>query len=138
MVTLKAVHEALGANPRFAMVSVACDSNLARSREYVENLHMDWEQAYERGLWMNLAKSYSVRSLPACFLISPDGHVRAKNVAGHEPEAGRDPVSGRRQAVPHRSKRPAPAISGNTVRTFRRTTASPAAAGRRGAVDKGL
>ena len=84
MVTLKAVHEALGANPRFAMVSVACDSNLARSREYVENLHLDWEQAYERGLWMNLAKSYSVRSLPACFLISPDGHVLAKIVRGDD------------------------------------------------------
>jgi len=84
MAILKTIHEEFRTNPRFAMVSVACDSSSSRPRDYVENLGLDWEQAYVNGLWSELAKSYAVRSLPTSFLIAPNGHVLARNLPGDE------------------------------------------------------
>lgn len=81
---LEEIHGAYGEDDRFVMVSVSCDYELAAARHYLEQNGLPWQQVHVPGTGVGAPKQYSVRSLPAVFLIAPDGTVLAKNLQGTE------------------------------------------------------
>ncbi len=84
MPNLKRIHGQFGADPRFVLVSIACDNSISAARDYAEKNGLAWRQAHIPGIGNSIAKAYTIRSLPATFLIAPDGHVLAKNQRGDE------------------------------------------------------
>lgn len=84
---LREIHEQHGGNPRFAMISLACDQQAAPPRRYVEENSLAWTHAHAgvaRTAIGNVAPKYTVRSLPGTFLIGPDGRVLAKDLHGED------------------------------------------------------
>lgn len=90
MVQLRKVHQEFGKDDRFELVGLSCDNDAAAARHYVESSGLAWVQAYVGGTVGHVATAYTVRSLPATFLIAPDGRVLAKNLHG---DALRDAVA---------------------------------------------
>jgi beta-lactamase regulating signal transducer with metallopeptidase domain/thiol-disulfide isomerase/thioredoxin len=81
---LKKIHEAFGSDSRFVMLSLSCDNELAAPRDYVNRNDLPWQQLHVPGTSTGPASQYTVRSLPATFLIAPNGNVLAKNLHGDE------------------------------------------------------
>ncbi len=82
MPTLKEIQKKHGDNPRFALVSISCDNETAAPREYVEENGLSWTQTHVPGTYAKVAMEYTVKSIPATFLIGPNGKVLAKNRRG--------------------------------------------------------
>lgn len=80
MPAFKQLHAKFGENPKFAMVSLSCDSGIEVARNYVTKNSLDWKHAHVLGTSASAPRDYTVRSLPATFLIAPDGTVLAKNL----------------------------------------------------------
>ena len=82
--TVKEMHERFGDNPRFAIISLSCDNKASAPKRYVEEHDVPWAHVHVSGTQAKAPRDYTVRSLPATFLIAPDGRVLAKNLAGQE------------------------------------------------------
>jgi beta-lactamase regulating signal transducer with metallopeptidase domain/thiol-disulfide isomerase/thioredoxin len=83
MPNLKAVHDAFGNDPRFAMVSLSVDEKPDAPRQFAMNQGLNWPQVF-LGDWSltNVPNAWAVHGIPAVFLISPDGKILADNLRG--------------------------------------------------------
>jgi beta-lactamase regulating signal transducer with metallopeptidase domain/thiol-disulfide isomerase/thioredoxin/uncharacterized GH25 family protein len=81
---LQELHRQFGGDQRFALLSLACDQNAEPARRYVQGNGLDWLHAHVGASSSGVAAKYTVRTLPATFLIGPDGRVLAKNVRGED------------------------------------------------------
>ncbi len=84
MPTFQKLQAQFGDDPRFALVSLSCDNSPGPAREYVESTSLAWQHAHVSGTVSTTCRDYTVRSLPATFLIAPDGKVLAKNLRGDD------------------------------------------------------
>ncbi len=81
--SLKAVHEALGANPRVVMVALSLDENPEAARSMVKAEKLSWLQGY-LGPDSPVAEAYGATAIPATFLIGPDGRVISRDLRGEQ------------------------------------------------------
>lgn len=78
---LKSVAGAFGSHPRFAMVGVAVDDSPAAVRQCVQVQGITWASTQLKGRDKATATgAWGVDSLPAIFLIGPEGNISARNV----------------------------------------------------------
>jgi thiol-disulfide isomerase/thioredoxin len=84
MPALKDIQKTFGTDPRFALISLACDQKDEAARQYIRENGLMWTHGFAGELSMGVGLSYKVRSIPATFLIGPDGRILAKNLRGDE------------------------------------------------------
>jgi beta-lactamase regulating signal transducer with metallopeptidase domain/thiol-disulfide isomerase/thioredoxin/DNA-binding beta-propeller fold protein YncE len=82
--TLKEIEQRSGDNPQFALLSISCDNEAEAAKSFVEEHGLAWQHVNVGGTASRIPKDYTVRTLPATFLIGPDGRVIAKNLRGEE------------------------------------------------------
>jgi thiol-disulfide isomerase/thioredoxin len=80
---LKAAFNDHGGDPRFVMIGLSLDADVAEPKKYAENNETKWMQGH-LGDWSNspVPALYGFKGIPATFLIGPDGKVIAKNLRG--------------------------------------------------------
>ena len=83
---LEAVRKAFGADPRFAMVSLSLDETPADASSFVKSQKMAWNQVC-LGADSPIASAYNATSIPATFLIGPDGKILATDLRGEKIKA---------------------------------------------------
>lgn len=83
MPTLKAIHEAHRGNPEFTIVSLSLDENADVLARFVKDLELPWLQAIAAPESPVVA-SYGATTIPATFLIGPDGRIIAKDLRGQQ------------------------------------------------------
>jgi thiol-disulfide isomerase/thioredoxin len=84
MPNLKAIHESFADNPRFVLLGVSCDDDAAAAKKFASEQGLAWHHVNVKGSTGRVPKDYTVRALPATFLIGADGRVIAKNLRGEE------------------------------------------------------
>ncbi len=84
MPAFKDIQKTFGADPRFNLISLACDKNDEEARQYIRENGLIWTHGFAGDLAMGVGLSYKVRSIPATFLIGPNGRILAKNLRGAE------------------------------------------------------
>jgi beta-lactamase regulating signal transducer with metallopeptidase domain/thiol-disulfide isomerase/thioredoxin len=82
--TLQEIQQQFGDNPQFALLSISCDNEAEAAKSFVEEHSLAWQHVNVGGTASRISKDYTVRTLPATFLIGPDGRVIAKNLRGEE------------------------------------------------------
>ncbi len=87
MPALKDIQKSFGADPRFALISLACDQKDKAPRKYIRENGLIWTHGFAGELTMGAGLSYKIRSIPATFLIGPDGRILAKNLRGADLKA---------------------------------------------------
>ncbi len=80
---LKTVWEAFKNDPRFAMVSLSLDPEVAAPRDFAAKNGTGWTQGF-LGNWSksDVPDRFGVEGIPAIFLIGPDGKIVARNLRG--------------------------------------------------------
>ena len=84
MPTLQELQKEFAENPRFALIGMACDNEPESAKKYADEKELTWTHAHSGFQGSATATKYTVRSIPATFLIGPDGRVLAKNLLGEE------------------------------------------------------
>ena len=84
MSALKDIQKTFGADPHFALISLACDQKDEAAKQYIRENGLIWTHGFVGDLATGAGLSYKVRSIPATFLIGPDGRVLAKDLRGSE------------------------------------------------------
>lgn len=79
---LRDIQQTFGADSRFVLVGVSCDDTAAVPAKYTKQNALAWTQVHGGKLLEGVAETYLVRSIPATFLIAPDGRVLAINLRG--------------------------------------------------------
>lgn len=81
--SLKAAFDAFGKDPRFAMVGLSLDDEIAAPKGYLARRNLGWTQGF-LGAWSTttVPAAYGVRGIPSIWLIGPDGKVVAKDLRG--------------------------------------------------------
>ena len=77
---MKAVWEAYGKNPEFAMIGLSWDQEAKTAEKFVKEQNMGWTQGF-LGIGEDLdevSKAYGVNAIPSVWLIGPDGKVLGK------------------------------------------------------------
>jgi peroxiredoxin len=85
---LKAAWEAYKDDPRFAMVGLSLDPEVAAPINYAKKNQLEWTQGF-LGEWSKseIPERFGVEGIPAIFLIGPDGKIIAKDLRGEEIKA---------------------------------------------------
>lgn len=84
MPTFQKLQKEFGDDSRFALLSLSCDQTAEPARDYVKARSLIWDHAHVTGTQAKAPRDYTVRTLPATFLIAPDGKVLAKNLRGDD------------------------------------------------------
>jgi len=76
-------------NPQgFEIIGISLDSDRDKLVNFIKKNNMPWAQYFDGKGWRNeLAQKYGVNSIPATYLIGPDGKILGKNLRGHALEA---------------------------------------------------
>jgi thiol-disulfide isomerase/thioredoxin len=76
----------------FEVFSVSLDKNKEAWRKAIKNDRLNWKyHVSDLGGWQSrAAQAYSISSIPASFLIGPDGRIVAKNLRGSSLDAELD------------------------------------------------
>jgi peroxiredoxin len=80
---MKATYDAFGKDKRFAMISLSLDADSKAPKRFALSRDIAWTQGL-LGDWSNdkITGAYGVDSIPAIFLIGPDGKVVGTNLRG--------------------------------------------------------
>jgi peroxiredoxin len=71
----------------FTILGVSLDSKKEKWEEAIKKDNLTWQHVSDLQGWDNaVAKQYGVRSIPANFLVGPDGKIIAKNLRGADLE----------------------------------------------------
>jgi thiol-disulfide isomerase/thioredoxin len=67
----------------FEIIGISLDNSRDDFLNFLEKYEMTWPQYFDGKGWQNeLARKYSVNSIPATFLLGPKGKIIAKNLRG--------------------------------------------------------
>ena len=83
---LRKVHERFGKDSRFIQIGLACNTEMADTKQIVNSRSLVWPQAIIGSTYGRIAKQYTVTTVPCNFLIGPDGRVLAKDISGDQLE----------------------------------------------------
>jgi thiol-disulfide isomerase/thioredoxin len=83
MPNLKETYAAFGQDPRFAMISLSLDTNLAAARSFAAENQTGWTQGF-LGQWSDseVPDRYGIESIPFLMLIDPNGRVLMTAIDG--------------------------------------------------------
>ena len=82
---LQAVHDAFGADERFAILSLSVDEKADEPRQFQEKRKLPWAQGFlGQGIHSTIPDSFGVRAIPAFVLVGPDGKIVAKGMRGDD------------------------------------------------------
>ena len=83
MPNLRAVHEALQADPRFVLLSLSVDEDREALVKFLAKEKPGWRQGW-LGKWQEtkVPDTYGVEGIPAFFLIGPDGKLIEQGIGG--------------------------------------------------------
>ena len=72
----------------FEVIGISLDRDKGRMVDYTKKNGMPWPQYFDGLGWDNkIAAQYGIQSIPATFLIGPDGTIIGKDLRGHALEA---------------------------------------------------
>jgi thiol-disulfide isomerase/thioredoxin len=82
---LKAVHEAFGDDPKFAMISLSLDPSKDDVAKFLKDKKQPWTQVF-LGDWSKdeVTKKYGVELIPTIILLDPEGKIVAQDLRGEE------------------------------------------------------
>jgi peroxiredoxin len=88
MPNLKAVYDKHSKDPRFAMISLSVDAQVAQPIDFAKKNDIKWIQGF-LGEWQKspVPDQYGVEGIPEIFLIGPDGKIMARDLRGPEVDA---------------------------------------------------
>ncbi len=67
----------------FEIIGISLDDDKAKLEQFVKTRKMPWPQYFDGKGWENdLAQKYGIDSIPATFLVGPDGKVAATDLRG--------------------------------------------------------
>ncbi len=67
----------------FEVIGISLDKDKAKLEKFIKDRKMPWPQSFDgKGWGTDLAVKYGIKSVPATFLIGPDGTVVATNLHG--------------------------------------------------------
>jgi peroxiredoxin len=104
MMILKEVQETFGRDPRFALISLACGPDAARTEQAIRPNAPSWTLGFAGDFVSGVAARYKLRAIqdtniigpdqkmrrvPVTFLIGPDGRILAHDLIGGDLEAVR-------------------------------------------------
>jgi beta-lactamase regulating signal transducer with metallopeptidase domain/thiol-disulfide isomerase/thioredoxin len=83
---IKDIQKTFGSDTRFQLIGLSCDETAEVPERYIKQNGLIWTHGFAGNLLagVNAGKVYKVRSIPATFLIGPDGRILAKNLRGAE------------------------------------------------------
>ena len=86
MPAIKDIQKTFGSDARFQLIGLSCDETAEVAERYIKENGLIWTHGFAGNLLagVNAGKVYKVRSIPATFLIGPDGRILAKNLRGTE------------------------------------------------------
>jgi peroxiredoxin len=86
MSTIKDIQKTFGGDTRFQLIGMSCDETAEVPERYIKQNGLIWTHGFAGNLLagVNAGRVYKVRSIPATFLIGPDGRILAKNLRGAE------------------------------------------------------
>ena len=71
----------------FEIIGISLDSDKEKLEKFIADEGMDWPQYFDGKGWENeLSNKYAVNSIPATFLIGPDGRIIARSLRGDDLE----------------------------------------------------
>lgn len=71
----------------FEIIGISLDKDKDKLETFIANEKMDWPQYFDGKGWDNeLSNKYAVSSIPATFLIGPEGTIIAKDLRGDDLE----------------------------------------------------
>lgn len=72
----------------FEVIGISLDQEESELRDFINERNMPWPQHFDGQGWKNdLAQKYGIQSIPATFLIGPEGKIVAKDLRGPALEA---------------------------------------------------
>lgn len=86
MPTFKRIYERFKDDDRFALISLSCDNSAEIAKRFVDKQSLPWIHGAVGGTYGKILRDYTVRALPATFLIAPNGKVIATGLRGEELE----------------------------------------------------
>ena len=100
MPAIKDIQKTFGHDERFQMISLSLDETAEEAERYIKENGLIWTHGFAGNMLAGVSagKVYKVRSIPATFLIGPDGHILAKNSARRRAEGGGAQGAGRPRA----------------------------------------
>lgn len=84
MNVLSDIHREFGRDPRFALINLSCDGRMDYPKEFLKKHPLPWPQGYVGMPETGVGRDYSVRSMPATFLIDSVGRVIARDLRGEK------------------------------------------------------
>jgi beta-lactamase regulating signal transducer with metallopeptidase domain/thiol-disulfide isomerase/thioredoxin len=84
MPTFKDIQKTFDADSRFNLISLAADKNDEEPRKYIRDNGLIWTHGFAGDLATGVGQRYKVHSIPATFLIGPEGRILVKNLRGTE------------------------------------------------------
>jgi hypothetical protein len=83
MPNLKETYAAFGNDPRFAMIGLSLDTDLASARAFSTENQTGWTQGF-LGKWSEseVPNRYGIDSIPSVMLIDPSGRVLMTGLQG--------------------------------------------------------
>jgi peroxiredoxin len=80
MPVLAELNREFGDDDRFAVVGISCDREIETARKHVADQGYPWINGHVGGVRSRAMQNYTVSTLPATFLIGPDGRILAKDL----------------------------------------------------------
>lgn len=85
MPDLKEVYETFGKDGRLVMIGLSLDEEAHAPKKFIAERGIPWVQvSLGAGSESSAAKNYGVQTIPATFLIGPDGKIIAKGMRGKQ------------------------------------------------------
>ncbi len=82
---LQGVHDAFGADERFAILSLSVDEEIGEPKKFQETRKLPWSQAFlGGGIHGPIPGTFGVRAIPAFVLVGPDGKIVARGMRGED------------------------------------------------------
>ncbi len=91
---MKDIQATFGGDPRFLLVGVSCDEAAQAPAKYTKANALSWTQVFGGPVpwsvraapankeFQNVGETYSIRAIPATFLIGPNGRILARDLRG--------------------------------------------------------
>ncbi len=85
--TIKDIHKTYGDHPRFRIISLSLDETAEPAIRMIREKGLVWSHGLSGKFGTEATASFDVQTIPATYLIGPDGRILAKDLRGAELKA---------------------------------------------------